>query len=78
VLEDQRLTKYLFRGNLMDNENLARIKKECFKTSLKLSGYGLRHMWMPSKQYQKPKRAKLKAPTRRFDKDGRDITQVEI
>ena len=42
VLEDRKLTKMLFQGNLLDKEYIQRIKDDVFYTSVKLASYGKR------------------------------------
>lgn len=72
-MDDRVTQKALFKANLKDPDNVARMKKDTFTCSLKIAGYGRREMWMPDKANFKPSNRKHKPGLIRFDRDGNAV-----
>lgn len=62
---------------MMDPENIARMKRDNLQMTMKIPSYGKREMWMPDKYRFQAHKDKNKAPTVKFDKDGRAYYPVE-
>lgn len=73
-IQDYLLDKHNFKTNIKNSETINRIKAENKELSTKISAYGPRHLWMPSKlsiQLTKREgRATRKAALIRFNADG--------
>jgi hypothetical protein len=74
-MEDRKVTKILFKQNLLSEENLSRMKNEMFNTSMKIASLGKRqNIWKPNKFNFVSPVGNRKAALVKFDKDGKAIT----
>ena len=73
VLNEKKLLKQLLKENLLGDENMLRVKKDNLNSSLRVCSFGRKQIWVQEKFNFKPPKITLKAPTRRFNQNGKEI-----
>lgn len=61
------------KENLLGDENMMRVKKDNLNSSLKVCSFGRKKIWVQDKISIKPPKIVLKAPTRKFNQNGKEI-----